>query len=261
MKVFLLILIFSFYNCKEQKVELDESHLRSMLDSLIILYNHIETSPDSIITCDEKAYIYNGIFNIIYSFNFNTLKQLYVRVDNSDILSVKGKLQLNNRVYFAIDKLGIEGAKKLMELSKSPNEDDRIFSAHMLSNFRYTFVENVLEKLINDSSTTVRVKVIESLANINYDKLKPYLNSLYDDNERIIRINTIVLQLKYDRKQAIPVLISFLNDPDLKLREDAFLILKTETKKDFSYDPNASRATRAQSIRLFNQWWESGIHK
>jgi len=158
----------------------------------------------------------------------------------------------------ALTRLGEPGQKGLITLCSAADEIDRATAAQFLSYFPDPRVEAPLIKLLQDSSSTVRMFAAQSLAEINYEALKPYLSDLASDPEWMVRWLVLSKRTVNEPNESVPSLIEHLSDPSQDVRRCVGIRLKDMTGQDFGYDHAAPEKERNEAAARWLEWWEGG---
>lgn len=76
------------------------------------------------------------------------------------------------------------------------------------------------------------------------------------DSDMAVRYEAAAALMQMGDWSSIPVLISFMESPDRRIRYKAFQVLRERTEQDFGYEFNAPEVQRAESVNRWKSWWD-----
>lgn len=82
------------------------------------------------------------------------------------------------------------------------------------------------------------------------------VNHLKDESE-VVRYEAAAALMTLGDLSAVPVLITFMDSGDRRLRFKAHEVLSSTTRQDFGYDFNSADEGRYQAVGRWRAWWKS----
>jgi hypothetical protein len=144
------------------------------------------------------------------------------------------ELPVRRQAIFAILSAGEEGeellARKVVEICSNPNP---------LEERELEIVKDIGETIGQHGETCALVDAIsDALA----------------EPDPIIRKNLVTALGYTDMDEALPCLVSCLDDPDQEIRHEALDALFFRTGEDFGFDPDAPEKDRQEALKKWRKW-------
>lgn len=79
--------------------------------------------------------------------------------------------------------------------------------------------------------------------------------SLRDESE-VVRFESAAALMSLGDWSAVPILISFMEKGDRRLRYKSHEVLRDSTRQDFGFDFNADDSSRAPALARWKEWWK-----
>jgi len=118
-----------------------------------------------------------------------------------------------------------------------------------------------LQGFLLNKNALLRLEAVMALGRIGDAAALPLVKrSCLDDDKGVRKAAVVAIGLIADQS-AIRDLIGRLRDDSEPVREMAYLVLKTLSGTDFEFDPAADDEQRAESVRLWETWYEERSKK
>ncbi|HHI78748.1 MAG TPA: HEAT repeat domain-containing protein [Planctomycetes bacterium] len=109
---------------------------------------------------------------------------------------------------------------------------------------------------LEDAEVSKRWTAVDELVSSGDPKVVPYLLPRLKDRDVYVRRHCAKGLGKLGDKRAVPALIDALEDPEAVVRQAALKSLKSLAGRNFSFDPEASAASRKRALKVIRNWWE-----
>lgn len=104
---------------------------------------------------------------------------------------------------------------------------------------------------------TVRWDAVTTLGETGDPAVIPHVLPMLKDPTWVVRMAAArALGEKLHAREAVPDLITMLEDEDSAVRETAWIQLRVITGKDFKFDSYAPDAERAKRVKVWSDWWK-----
>lgn len=109
---------------------------------------------------------------------------------------------------------------------------------------------------LKSKEETVRWDAVTTLGATNDPAVVPHLLPMLEDPTWLVRMAAARVLGEMKVREAVPALITMLDDVESAARETAWSALRAITGKDLKFDPFASDAERAKRVKAWSDWWK-----
>lgn len=114
-----------------------------------------------------------------------------------------------------------------------------------------------ITKALPNVDSRTRANLVYVLGFLGGNEAHQIIVSHLKDQSEVVRYEAAAALMTLGDLSAVPVLITFMDSDNRRLRFKAHEVLRSTTRQDFGYDFNAEHDGRAKAIARWRSWWKN----